>query len=242
MKLSHIVYAGLIGLISFLFVFTACQHEPLIYDDPIIDDPIDTTEMNTGIPCDPDSVYFTNQIFPILKSNCAISGCHGDGSMEDDVELSSYENIINTADIEAFNADKSDLYKAITETDLEDRMPPQPANGLSAEQIALIKKWIDQGALNNGCDDCDSTNISFSLFVSPFITNNCQGCHSGGEPSGGILLTNYDQIKNQAVNGNLLGVITHEAGFVPMPYNQQKLDDCKIEQIRLWVENGAMND
>lgn len=232
----------ILSIILSVIYFSACQHEPLIDDDPIIDDPIDTTGMNTGIPCDPDSVYFINEIFPILKSNCALSGCHGNGSMEDGVDLSSYEKIISTADIEAFNAEDSDLYEVITDNDLEDRMPPQPAPGLSSEQIALIKKWIDQGALNNGCDDCDSTNISFSMFVSPFITNTCQGCHSGVEPSGGIFLTNYDQIKTQALNGNLLSVIRHEPGYIPMPYNQQKLSDCKIEQIRLWIDNGAQND
>jgi mono/diheme cytochrome c family protein len=239
MKIAKILFLSII--LSVLY-FSSCQHEPLIDDNPIIDNPIDTTGTNSGVPCDPDSVYFVNQIFPLLKSNCAIEGCHGNGSMEDDVELSTYSSIINTADVEAFNANKSDLYKAITETDLEDRMPPLPANGLSQEQIDLIAKWINQGALNNGCDDCDSTNTTFALFVSPFIKNSCQGCHSGPTPSGDISLTNYDQIKTQALNGNLMGTIRHEAGYVAMPYNQGKLDDCKIDQILSWIEDGALNN
>jgi mono/diheme cytochrome c family protein len=227
-------------ILSVIFL-SACQHEPLFDDNPI-DNPIDTTGMNTGIPCDPDSVYFANQIFPILKSNCAIEGCHGNGSMEDGVDLSNYNAIINTADVEAFNANKSDLYKAITEPDLEDRMPPQPANGLSQEQIDLIAQWINQGALDNRCDDCDSTNTTFSLFVFPLVKNNCQGCHSGSTPSGNISLTNYDQIRTQALNGNLAGTIQHESGYVAMPYNQTKLNDCKIEQILSWIEEGALDN
>ena len=74
-----LLIAGMIML-----MLPACEHEPLAPVDP---DPIDTMGMDTmdvdtmgedtmGIPCDPDVVYFDRDLLPILKSNCAKSGCH----------------------------------------------------------------------------------------------------------------------------------------------------------------------
>ena len=77
--LAVILLAGLVALF-----LPSCVHEPVIdpnnpidtTDNPIdtIDNPIDTTP--TGTPCDPDVVYFSKDILPLLRSNCAKSGCH----------------------------------------------------------------------------------------------------------------------------------------------------------------------
>ena len=44
-------------------------------------------------------------------------------------------------------------------------MPPPPLEPLTADQKNLIKKWIDQGAKDNICDDyaggCNLTNVTF---------------------------------------------------------------------------------
>ena len=52
----------------------------------------------TGVPCDPDSVYFDNQVLPILVSNCAKPGCHDAASHQDGVVLSSYASLMSTVD------------------------------------------------------------------------------------------------------------------------------------------------
>jgi len=130
----------------------------------------------------------------------------------------------------------------IAENDPEDRMPPPPAAPLTPAQINKIYKWISQGALNNYCEqlDCDSLNVSFSVDVFPVIQNTCLGCHSGSNPNGGILLTNYQQIKSQAAisagsTGSLIGAITWDAGNTNMPYNGARLSDCDIGIIRNWI-------
>jgi len=222
-------------------ILFSCQHEPLEDMTGGGTTPPDTTGTGENS-CDPDSVYFVNQIYPILQSNCAFSGCHGGGSAQDGVDLTSYESIIRTADVKAYDLRGSDLYEMITESDPDKRMPPPPNNPLSSEQIGLIANWINQGALNNQCESCDTTNVSFKVDIEPLIANTCQGCHSGTFPNAGVRLSSYEEIKTQAQSGSLLAVIRHEPGYVPMPYNQPQLSDCRIEQVRLWIEEGALNN
>jgi mono/diheme cytochrome c family protein len=159
------------------------------------------------------------------------------------VDLTTYSSIINTADVRAGNPEGSDLYEVLVETDPDkDIMPPPGEGNLSAAQIALIRKWIEQGARNNSCENCDTLNVTFSGTIFPLIQNNCAGCHSGANPQGNISLTNYTQINARVQSGQLFGAVNHEAGFTPMPFNQPKLPPCQLDQIRIWIEAGAPNN
>lgn len=218
--------------------FVSCEHDP-VYTPIGDDDPIGGVDPgDSGEECDPDKIYFVNEVMPIISSNCAISGCHGGGSSQDGIELSSYSGIMEI--VEAGDAFDSEIYEVITENDSDDRMPPPPNAPLTAGQIAIIMDWINQGATNEECanTECDLSNVTFSQSVWPIIQNNCTGCHSGGSPQGNINLTNYSRIAQVAGSGLLLGVIQHEPGFVPMPYNGQQLDPCKIATIEEWVNQG----
>lgn len=242
----------LLVVLSILFLIAACQHDPLINDMDMEPDPIDTTEnpIDTTVmemdttdivqPCNPDSVYFQKDVLPLLLSSCAYSGCHGDGSRQGDVELSNYLNIIDTGDIEPFNLSDSKLYRVITETDADKVMPPD--NPLNSEQISIIAQWILQGATDNDCQSCDTINISFSEHIKPTIDTYCLGCHGATNPSGGLSLTSYLEINSIATDGSLLGVIKHETGFTAMPLNQPKLEDCLIQQISIWIVEGALEN
>lgn len=221
----------LIGFISSL-IFTSCKHDSLY--EPIDEPPIVDTE------CDPNTVYFINDVLPIIQSSCAISGCHGSGSAQDGVDLSTYAGIME--EVQAFDANDSKLYKVMIDNDNNDVMPPSPYNRLNADQILLIKNWINQGAQNNECTDCNTTSVTYSQTILPIINASCKGCHSGTSPDGGISYTNYTEIKESALSGSLMGVVNHANGYVAMPYNQSKLSDCKIEQLTIWVNAGAPNN
>lgn len=238
MKRISIILTIIIAVVA----FKACKHDPLVEEGP-------TAEENPFIPpvviadtCDPDSVYFRNTIQLLIQSNCAFSGCHGNGSTQNGVDLSSYSSILATADIRVNDPTGSDLYEVLVEADPAKRMPPPPRNPLDSADIQAILNWISQGAKNNGCDDCDTSNFSFSANIQPIIQKNCEGCHRGSNPSGGIALTNYTEIQQRALNGQLFGAINHEPGYFPMPKNQAKLEQCKIDQIKNWIDNGAPND
>ena len=207
----------------------------------------DTTYTDPGggneHPCDPDTVYFQNEILPLIMSSCATTDCHDKITEEQEIVFTDYASIIEHGEIKPFEPEESKLYEIINKTDPDDRMPPPPADPLNADQKNKIKKWIEQGALNNFCEeDCDTTNVTFSGSVWPTIELNCLGCHSGAEPSGNILLTDYNAVVVQANNGRLFGAINHENGFAPMPKNAPKLTNCKIDQVKIWIENGTPNN
>jgi len=194
-------------------------------------------------PCDPDTVYFQNEVLPLILSSCATTDCHDKLTGEQEVLLVDYASIIQYGKVKPGNPSGSKIYKKITDTDPEDRMPPSPKNPLSAEQKNIIRIWIEQGARNNSCDEgCDTTNVTFSGSVWPIIELHCFGCHSGPQPSGNILLTDYSSVVVQSGNGKLFGAVSHDPGFKPMPKNAPKLSDCKIEKIRIWIDNGTPNN
>jgi len=243
MQLKKILSAIGFAVLTAAVLYTpSCQREPVYIGDNS-GYPIDTT--GNGIPCNPDSVYFNQQILPILTSNCAMSGCHDVASHEEGVILNNYQNTRNTGQISLSNPANSKLYKVLNDDDPEDRMPPAPMSALPVEQRALILKWIQQGAQNLSCEaDCDTSNVKFSSSVLPIIESRCKGCHSGSSPQGGIALTNYTQVKATVNNGSLWGSITHAGGFTAMPYpaGNARIPECDIRKIRIWIDNGSPND
>ena len=224
---------------AILSISVSCKHQNGEIPDP---NPNDT--LPVAQPCDPDTVYFVNTILPLLQSGCAMSGCHDAASAADGVVLTDYSRILSTAEVRPGDPDESKLYKVITDDEPEDRMPPPPRMAFTAEQIAQIRTWIQQGAKNNACkeDGCDSVNVSFASHIFPVIQNQCMGCHSGNNPSGGILLTNHSQIAAIATNNNrLLGAVKHLPGYSAMPPSG-KLDACNIAKINKWINDGTPNN
>lgn len=226
-----------------LFLIVSCTHDPFLDEggtNP--NDPSDPGSDPENV-CDPDSVYFQLQVLPILRSNCAISGCHDAATAKEGIILDSYYNVMRTGDVRAFNPGNSEIYEKIVEDRSDKRMPPPPQAPLNADQIGLIRKWIQQGALNLTCDAdagvCNTANVSFATTVRPIIQNNCQGCHSGGAPSGGIDLSTYAGIKAVAGNGRLYGAISWQPGFSKMPQGGAQLASCSIQQIKSWIDAGA---
>jgi hypothetical protein len=194
--------------------------------------------------CSPDSIYFQQQVLPIFISNCASSGCHDAVSHQDGVVLTSYNNIMTSGEIRAGNPNNSKAFKKITETDNNDRMPPAPRARLSQEQVEIIRKWIVQGAKNNSCQNsaCDTASVTYSGAIRTIISNKCQGCHGNTSPGGGNNFTSYAGVKAKVDDGRLWGAVNHLSGFSPMPKNGNKLSDCELAQIRIWIAAGAPNN
>jgi mono/diheme cytochrome c family protein len=233
-----------------IVVFEACKHDPL---QPVgePDSPGDTTGTGGGdttgaggVVCDPDTIYFQQMILPLLNSNCAVSGCHDPATAEDDVVLSDYQSIMATADIVPFDADESEIIEVLFETDPEDMMPPPGNTPLTMEQKNLLIDWINQGALNNSCvaSECDTIDISYLQDVFPIVLNNCTGCHSGNDPSGGFSLTNHAEVKEAALNFDLLNSILWNGLAENMPKNGDQLSDCQIDIIEIWINDGTPNN
>ena len=194
---------------------------------------------SSGRVCSPDSVYFANEIFPLISSTCAMSGCHDAITHKDGVDLTSYSNIKKY--VVPGNAAGSKLYKVITLTN-GDRMPPPPMPAWTSDQIAKLAKWINQGAVNNVCDKCDTTDFKYSTAIKSIMQNKCQGCHNPAQLGGNIDLSTYAGVKTVADNGKLYGSIIWTAGFSPMPKGGIKMPDCEIKQIKKWIDSGSPNN
>jgi mono/diheme cytochrome c family protein len=191
--------------------------------------------------CSADSVYFVNTILPLINSSCAMSGCHDAQSHKEGVDLSSYSKIRNY--VSPFNASSSKLYTVVVKTG-SGRMPPAPMPSMTSANVALLKKWINQGALNVQCNNggCDTTMATYAATVAATMSSNCTGCHNTASPGGGIDLSTYAGVRAQALNGRLIGSMAFAAGYSAMPKGGNKLADCQITQVQKWIQAGALNN
>lgn len=96
-------------------------------------------------------VSYSKHVEPLFQQRCAVSGCHSIGAAAGGLALTmpSYNNLMNHQP-RLVNAGASNNSLLIQR--LDGRLAPQmPFNSqpLSANQINGLKKWIDEGALNN---------------------------------------------------------------------------------------------
>ena len=99
-----------------------------------------------------DSINFSRDILPLLSENCF--KCHGpdEARRESDLRLDRHATAIARLDsgqtaVVPGESSQSELFKRIATSDSDLKMPP-PDSGkkLTAGQIQLIRKWLDDGA------------------------------------------------------------------------------------------------
>lgn len=99
-------------------------------------------------------VSFSRDIAPILINKCQI--CHGPDKAKGKYRLQTFE-LLNqpggskSAPVTAGKPAASKIYELITAKDPDNRMP-QEDNPLPAAQIALVERWIKEGAKFDGLD------------------------------------------------------------------------------------------
>ncbi len=95
---------------------------------------------------------FRKEIAPLLQRRCAT--CHSEESAKGGYRLDTFQRLTTAGDSElpplvAGHAEKSELYQLLVESDANDRMP-QRADALPKHEIALVERWIQEGAVNDG--------------------------------------------------------------------------------------------
>lgn len=103
----------------------------------------------------PDVVEFNRDIRPILSDNCFF--CHGPdkNKRKADLRLDTAEGLVGKPGTPGTavpgKPDDSELFRRITSSDPEQKMPPaESGKSLTPRDIALLKKWIEQGARYEG--------------------------------------------------------------------------------------------
>ena len=97
------------------------------------------------------SVDFSREILPILSDNCF--QCHGPdekarkAKLRLDTKEGAFQTKDNVAPLVPRNSQQSEVYKRISSRDPDEVMPPPKSKRvLTARQIELIQRWIEQGA------------------------------------------------------------------------------------------------
>lgn len=93
-------------------------------------------------------VDFTAQIKPLLEERCVT--CHNSNALFGNLNLENrtyaFRNRPEGAAIVPQNAAQSRLYLVLTLPEGERKAMPPTGHRIPAEQVSLIKRWIDQGA------------------------------------------------------------------------------------------------
>jgi hypothetical protein len=183
---------------------------------------------------------FTRDILPVIVSRCASTGCHDAITHKEGYNFTTYTNIRNS--VTPGNPGSSRIYKVITTTSGENKMPPTGSPQLTVAEKDSIKNWITYGALNENCGDvCDTTStVTFSGTIWPLMQKTCVGCHTGTSPSGNVLLSNYNNVAAIASNGTLIASLKG-TGVTKMPVGST-LSSCRIRQFEIWIKSGYLNN
>jgi mono/diheme cytochrome c family protein len=179
-------------------------------------------------PAQGDAVVFSKQIAPILVEHCG--RCHVDKA-SGEFTMGTYEQLMkgSKAGVVLFPGDpvSSPLVSVIE----SGQMPPN-GNRVPAEKLALVKKWVEQGAkydaddpklsLKRLANEADSTTttakkpmdakastgketVSFSSDIAPLLVANCNGCHyAANNVRGGLRLSTFKELLQGGDSGPII--------------------------------------
>lgn len=89
-------------------------------------------------------------------------------------------------------------------------------------------------ALSNG-SICDTTAVKYSTAISSMMINHCTNCHGGSNYQPPRLESYTDLVTygEASLNDMKIG---------KMPKNAAKLDDCNINKLAAWINQGSKNN
>jgi Protein of unknown function (DUF1553)/Protein of unknown function (DUF1549)/Planctomycete cytochrome C len=110
-----------------------------------------------------ESVDYARDVKPILKDRCY--ACHGALKQESDLRVDTAASLLKAEVVKAGQPKDSELVSRISAKD-DSRMPPE-GKPLTPEQIAIISKWIDEGAKAPADEKPDEDPRRHWAFVKP---------------------------------------------------------------------------
>src|SRR4051794_4523245 len=103
----------------------------------------------------PDQIDFNRDVRPVLSDNCY--ACHGPdkNKRKADLRLDTKDGLMSSHDdihtVVAGKPGESELFRRVVADDPDERMPdPKSNKRLTPREIAVLKKWIEQGAAYKG--------------------------------------------------------------------------------------------
>ena len=233
-----------------------------------------SAEKVSVLPAPGEAIDFKQHVLPIMEERCF--SCHNAPYDKNGrtihpkagLRLDTYEwvmkgNLDNTV-VEAGNVVDSYLHEVVTLDEEDDMFMPPKGGPLSAEQIDVIKRWIEEGAKESAVGgEVASTDmskgISFHDHIFPLIEERCLDCHSEPyvkngrtiHPKAGLRLDTYESIiegnldgtiveKGNADESTLYAVITLDSDDPEiMPPKGDPLTEEEINMFKQWIIEGA---
>lgn len=91
--------------------------------------------------------------------------------------------------------------------------------------------------------DTDTTAVTYTKDIQAILTKNCgldNSCHQTNGSTSEIPLTSYADVQNVVVTGQLVSSVTHDGNAADMPKSLPKLEECELNKIIAWVNQGSL--
>lgn len=153
------------------------------------------------------AVSYYREVRPIFVGNC--NSCHKPEKLKGDLDMTSVAMLLkggkHHSDLVPGNPDKSKLMEMISGDDPD---MPQDGDPLKATQIALIKKWIEQGAKDDTPKPGEIVVEAPKYAVPPVVTSIAYS------PDGKLLaVTGYHEVLLHKSDGS--GIVARLTGEAP---------------------------
>ncbi|HIK92770.1 MAG TPA: hypothetical protein EYG03_12435, partial [Planctomycetes bacterium] len=204
----------------------------------------------SGVSTSASDLTFERDVQPIFVAHCG--KCHGQKTRKADLNLIDFAAVKRGGEsgdvIEAGDTAESLLFEMIS----DGSMPPEDEPSLSAEQINVIRQWIESGASGIGQPPGQSSEVSYADVV-PLMLRRCVMCHGPEYQFGGVDLRQHALMLKGGENGSVFVsgapgeslMVTRvveklcppqadigESGIEPMT-------PTELDQLKQWIAAGA---
>jgi formylglycine-generating enzyme required for sulfatase activity len=217
-----------------------------------------STAYAAELPYGIEEVDFKKHVAPVLEAVCV--SCHNPEKDKGDVMIHTIEAMLEgTGD--AFekvlipgDSENSGLSATCTLHPEDDYFMPTKGNPLSAEQVAVLNGWVDQGAKGAEGITLETTpRVEFEA-IQPILEQNCVSCHKEDESKGGLQLHTREAALTTGDSGpsiipfdpeaslsyTLCNLPEDDEDLMPPAKSGGPLAKEQIEQLRLWIAQGAV--
>ena len=202
---------------------------------------------------------FETHVAPILKAHC--HSCHGPDLQQAELDLQTRDAILAGGEAGPAIVPRDPVASLLLQKIASGSMPQGGAK-LAADQIDLIRTWIETGALLESEDPDATAGISMAIEVSPreiivaTLNLKCLLCHGRRHQEGGLDIRTRDSLLRGGVSGpaiipgkpeESLLIKRIVAEEMPPEEHQARLSyrpvtSTELQQLRRWIADGAPFD
>jgi cytochrome c553 len=193
-------------------------------------------------------VRFEEQIQPILARSCV--RCHGPTKHKAELNLATGAGLLKGSEsgpvVVPGKPDESPLWKLVEAGE----MPPEEDQRLSASEVALIRRWIEEGAQLSAAAAAPSLT---QHDIVPLLLLRCAACHGRQKQEAGLDIRSKASLLKGGKSGPaivpgkpddslLIQKIT--AGAMPpkaqlAAVSVKPVEDAELKKLRDWIALGA---